>query len=646
MTSSVSMARAAKMSESSAGSALTTSTGDDAGESRVHLPEQPNAANLWDFIDSAAIPMHSVGADGTIIWANQAELDLLGYQSDEYIGSAITAFHADPPVIEDILRRLASGEALRKYPARLRCRNGNIKHVVIDSSGFFADGKFVHTRCITRDVTAEVAAEARVRAAEKWNKELIDSLPVAVYTTDAEGRITHYNQAAAQFAGREARRGLDKWCVTYRLFRPDGTFLPHDECPMALALRTGQPVRGVEAIAERPDGTRAYFMPYPTPIMDDTGQVVGGVNVLVEITERKRAEEARARLAAIVETSDDAIISKDLNGVIQSWNAGAQRIFGYTAEEAIGRPVLMLIPEGHENEEPSILARLRRGERIEHYETVRRRKDGSLLDVSLTVSPIVDESGRIIGASKIARNITDRKHAEAELRRANADLEQLAYSASHDLQEPIRNVAVYTEVLRRHCPQFLDEKAMESLSFIADSATRMDSLVKGLLSYLQTGGNDDWPDTEDAGVALSGALASLASSVEERHAIVTHDDLPVLQMRHGQLAHLFQNLIGNAIKYSRDGEVPRIHVGVRREGHYWQFSVSDNGIGIAPEHRERIFGIFKRLHANDVRYPGTGVGLAICQRIVDRHGGRIWVESEGDGKGSAFFFTIPVGGTR
>lgn len=608
--------------------------------------EQLSEASLRDFIEAASISLHSVGADGTILWANQAELDLLGYSREEYIGHNITQFHADGPVIDDILYRLTKGETLRSYPARLLCKDGSIRHVAIDSSVRFENGEFVHTRCITRDVTAELAAAQKLRDAEKWYRELIDALPVAVYTTNASGHITDYNAEAARFAGRDVERGKDRWCVSQRLYRADGTILPHDECPMAVALKTGQPVRGVEAIAERPDGTRVYFMPYPTPLKDDAGTVVGGINVLVDITHRKQNEEARARLAAIVESSDDAVISKNLNGVIQSWNSGAQRIFGYTPDEAIGKPVTMLIPEGHDNEEPSILARIRRGERVEHYETIRQRKNGSVIDISLTVSPVFDERGRVIGASKIARDISDRKRAEAELRRANADLEQLAYSATHDLQEPIRNISVYAEVMNRRYGPTLDERGQESLAFIGDSAKHMNSLVKGLLAYLQSGGADNTLENVDPEAALADALANLGARIQETEASVTNEHLPGIQMRAGQMEQLFQNLIANALKYRRDDEAPRIHIGVERAGAEWKFSVKDNGIGIYPQYKDRIFGIFKRLHKNDDKYPGTGIGLAICQRIVERQGGRIWVESDGEGQGSTFYFTVPISGHR
>ena len=242
--------------------------------------------------------------------------------------------------------------------------------------------------------------------------QIVQDLPVAVYSTDAAGRITFYNEATASLWGRRPKLGEDWWCGSLRLYWPDGTPMGHDECPMAVALKTGCAAIGAEAIAERPDGTRVPFLSYPTPLRNADGQLLGAVNMLVDITERKRNEEAAQHYAAIVESSDDAILSKDLNGVITSWNNGAQRLFGYTSQEAVGEPVTLLIPADRRDEEPKILARIRRGERIDHYETVRQRKDGSLVDISLTVSPIRDLRGKIIGASKIARDITERKRAE------------------------------------------------------------------------------------------------------------------------------------------------------------------------------------------------------------------------------------------
>jgi PAS domain S-box-containing protein len=243
-------------------------------------------------------------------------------------------------------------------------------------------------------------------------RAVLEALPVALYTTDAVGRITSYNEAAVELWGRRPVLGDDAWCGSWRLYWPDGTPMPHDQCPMAVALKEGRAIKGAEALAERPDGRRVPFLAYPTPLRDASGALVGAVNTLVDITEHKRADETGARLAAIVEASDDAIVSKDLNGIILTWNRGAERLFGYTAEEAVGKPITILIPPDRHDEEPGILERIRRGERIDHYETVRMRKDGGLIDISLTVSPVRNAVGRIIGASKIGRDITERRRAE------------------------------------------------------------------------------------------------------------------------------------------------------------------------------------------------------------------------------------------
>lgn len=720
-------------------------------------------------------------------------------------------------------------------------------------------------------------------------REMVEALPVAIYATDANGRLTFFNSAAVRLSGRTPELGTDQWCVTWKMFLPDGTPLPHDQCPMAIALQGGEVPTGIEYIAERPDGTRFWFKPCPAVLRNAEGRITAGINLLVDITERKNAEieateqframvetspecvkivapdgtllfmnpaglemveassaeevigrsvydiiaapdrnrfrafhericggekgplefdivglrgarrhmEAHAAplrhvdgttvhlsitrditerrqaeraallLSAIVDSSGDAIISKNLNGIIMSWNKSAERLFGYTAAETIGKPITILIPDDRLGEEPRILNLLRRGERVDHFETIRRRKDGTLLDISLTISPVKDKRGNVIGASKIARDITDRKRAEAallaseekfrqladampqivwtarpdgyadyynerwyeftgfsrgkfgdrswepilhsddlqrcreswyaavrsgqpykieyrfwdrheyrwrwfmgralpirdasgtivkwfgsftdiddqkhvedELRRANQDLEQFAFSASHDLQEPVRSVKIYSELLIRNCADKLDEESREYLVYLCGGATRMEMLVRDLLSYTQVMKFDKPAESADAGQALTSALASLAGAIAETGARVTADPLPLLWVHGTHLQQLFQNLIGNAIKYRSPDRVPAVHIAATRQNGDWIFAVSDNGIGIDPQYKERIFGLFKRLHTSD-EYSGTGIGLAICRRIVDRYHGRIWVESE-PGKGSTFRFTLPA----
>lgn len=252
-------------------------------------------------------------------------------------------------------------------------------------------------------------------ALERQSYELLQALPAAIYVTDAAGRITFYNEAAAELWGQHPELGKSEFGGSWKLLAPDGTPLPHDQCPIALALGSQPPSGGIEAIAERADGTRVLFLAYPTPLFNQSGALTGAINMLVDITERRRAELDARRLAAIVESSDDAILAKDLNGIIVTWNEGAQRLFGYAPDEVVGKPVTILIPADRHDEEPAILSRIRRGERIDHYETIRRRKDGSLVEISLTVSPIKGMDGRIVGASKIARDITQQRRAQERL---------------------------------------------------------------------------------------------------------------------------------------------------------------------------------------------------------------------------------------
>jgi len=243
--------------------------------------------------------------------------------------------------------------------------------------------------------------------------EILEALPVAVYITDAEGRITFYNQAAADLWGHRPKLGTDFWCGSWRLYWPDGAPMAHHECPMATAIKEGRPIRDIEAVLERPDGARVPFRPYPTPLKDESGRVIGAINLLIDATDLKQAEIESARLAAIVVSSDDAIVGKTLDGCVTSWNAGATRIFGYEPKEMIGQSIIKIIPPELRQEEDEILAKLKRGEHIAHYETVRLAKDGRRLNISLSVSPVFDKTGRIIGASKIARDVTEKKRVEA-----------------------------------------------------------------------------------------------------------------------------------------------------------------------------------------------------------------------------------------
>jgi PAS domain S-box-containing protein len=359
-----------------------------------------------------------------------------------------------------------------------------------------------------------------------------------------------------------------------------------------------------------------------------------------DVSERECLQESQSQLSAIVESSDDAIISSDLDGIIRSWNRGAEELFGYRAKEIIGKPLSILAARKNTDEIPNVLARLGRGERVEHYESERRAKDGRSIPVSLSVSSIVDSSGRVIGASKIVRDITEQKRSEEALRSLNLDLQHFAYAASHDLQEPLRMVMSYTQLLARQYKGKLDQHADQYIGYAVQGAERMETLLRDLREYWSVNEQKlNEPVPVECEHVLAKALDLLAAPVRESGGLVTHDPLPTIVAEETPLVLLFQNLIGNALKYHRPDEPPRIHVSAERSKSVWIFAVRDNGIGIEAEHAEKIFAPFKRLHGAE--FAGSGIGLAICQRVVERYGGRVWVESE-YGQGSTFRFTLPA----
>jgi two-component system CheB/CheR fusion protein len=393
------------------------------------------------------------------------------------------------------------------------------------------------------------AGEALTRG-DNFFRELLDVLPAAIYVTDAAGIMTYYNEAAATLWGWRPELGTSEWCGSWKLFWPDGRPMQHDECPMAIAVKQGRQVHDMEAIAERPDGVRVPFMPFPTPLYDASGRLVGAVNLLVDITDRKRAEEAAQQLASIVESSDDAIISKDLNGIITSWNKGAERLFGYSAEEAVGKPVTILIPPDRLDEEPGILQRIRRGERLRHYDTLRRRKDGILVNISLTVSPVKNAQGTVIGASKIARDISERKRAQEQER-------LLAGEMKHRIKNSLATVqALATQTLHTASTE-------EKQAFIA----RLHALANAhdLLTV------ESW-DRVPLRSVVARALEAFREGQRERVVTEGSDGIWLSATRALLVAIALHELATNAVKY---GALSNGHGRVRV---LWEFDAQANKV--------------------------------------------------------------------
>jgi len=384
------------------------------------------------------------------------------------------------------------------------------------------------------------------------------------------------------------------------------------------------------------------------------------VSVFVELSRntallRRQTEvlsKAEQKFRYLLEAAPDAMIISSENGEISLVNSQVEVLFGFHRNELIHQSIRALVPDW--NGLPASAGSPK--------EFRARRRDGTEFPAEINLSPLQTEEGLLVTSA--IRDITERKRAEREIRELNAgleqrvaertqeilesnealrlsndDLNQFAYAASHDLQEPLRMVALYSQFLEMQYGEGLDQKAHQYLSFIVNGAQRMERLLRDLLAYSQLGAiGEERPGLVDCDAVMDKVLLNLRASIEQNGASVTFEGLPTVQGHEIRLVQLLQNLVGNAIKY-RGSDAPRIHVTAQQREADWLFCVQDNGIGIKPVYAQQVFGIFKRLHGNS--YPGTGIGLAICQRIVERYGGRIWVEST-PGEGSLFCFTLPL----
>ncbi|HSN61235.1 MAG TPA: PAS domain S-box protein, partial [Ferruginibacter sp.] len=403
---------------------------------------------LQDYIDNASIALHWVDSNGIILWANKAELKMLGYTEQEYFGQPIANFHADNDKINHILSLLGNDEIIQDYEATLKHKDGSTFTVLINSSVLRENGKFVHTRCFTTNINDRKLLEDSLQKSRDRYQLLMENLPAALYTCDIDGRITLYNQAAADLWGRHPELGKDLWCGSLKIFNPDGiTALTADSNPMALTLKKGQAIQGKEIIIERPDGKRINVQTYPVPLVDNEGKVLGAVNMLMDISEQKIAENKLAYLAAIVHSSSDPIIGITLDGIVTSWNEAAERVFGYSMEEMVGESLFKIIPEDLLEEEYLIFERLKKGEMVTHIETRRSTKDHTILNISGTISPIKNNEGHVIGASKILRDITAQKVQDEALRESEERLRMASESVKLGTWEyfPAKKQMVWSE---------------------------------------------------------------------------------------------------------------------------------------------------------------------------------------------------------
>ena len=521
---------------------------------------------LQDYVDHGAIGLHWVDENGIILWANRAEMDLLGYTREEYIGHHISEFHASKDKINDILNRLTCNETLNNYESELRCKDGSIRTVHISSNVYREQKKFIHTRCFTVDVTEE--------------KKLFQEL----------------RESEARF--RELTATLEK------------------------------------KVAER---TR---------------------NLEQKNEELRKSEERYHKM--VEEVEDYAIILLDRNGIIQNWNKGAEKIKGYKEAEIVGKSFrVFYLPEDREKGLPDRLIKQAAEKGKALHEGWRVRKDGSSFWGSIVLTAFHDEQGGVIGFSKVTRDLTERKMAEEKMKKytqelefQNKELEQFAYVASHDMKEPLRKVIFYNSIISESAAGLLSEKQRSYLQRSISAAQRMQLLIDDLLTYSKTTLPHEHFERVDLNEILMNALLAQKEVIEEKKATIERQRLPVMRVIRFQMQQLFDNLLSNALKYHHRERTPVIQIRCEivkgteiqeneaiRDRNYYKISFIDNGIGFDPAHADKIFELFQRLKGkNDAT--GTGIGLAICRRVVQNHGGFMQASGQAN-EGAQFDFYLP-----
>ena len=477
----------------------------------------------------------------------------------------------------------------------------------------------------------------------------VQSLPVAAYTTDAAGRIETYNAAAVELWRIQPQVGASHFSEPWLLLSSDGTPLAAEATPVGIALSDGRAVRDFELLAERSDRTRIAVLSFASPLKDATGRVTGAVDVLLDWTQRKISADAAAHLGAIVSASDDAIISKTLEGKVTSWNAAATRLFGHEPDEMIGQSITRIIPPEFLAEEQEIIARLRRGERLEHFETVRLTRDGRPVHVSLTVSPIRDSSGRIVGASKTARDITERREWEQRLRELQAELlhasrvsamGQMASALAHELKQPLSAISNYMNAARRVLttgdrPNL--PRTEELIAKAAGQAVRAGELIERLRSFISKGEQKLSPEDINSIIREAVSLAEIGGDLSDVVVETSFEpELPRTMIDRIQIQQVMINLMRNAAEAMKSAPRRILVVKTRTAaGKSIEVSVTDTGPGIPDQILANLFRPFVT-----TKQKGLGIGLTISKSIIDAHRGQIWAEPNQAG-GTTFRFTLP-----
>ncbi len=610
-------------------------------------------AKYRGLLEAAPDAMVVVNPAGEIVLLNLQAEKQFGYRNDELVGQKVT--NIVPQGFAERLqadgRRSAADALAQQIGTGIeltgRRKDGSAFPIEIMLSPLQNAQGILVTAAI-RDISVRKEAENHLAQMESRYRGLLEAAPDAMVVVNQSGEIVLLNlQAENQFGYR--RDELVGQQVKNIIPAGFAERLIADDLRSAADALAQQIGTGIELTGRRKDGSTFPIEIMLSPLENSDGILVTAA--IRNISVRKEAEnhlaQMEGRYRGLLEAAPDAMVVVNQDSEIVLLNLQAENQFGYHRDELVGQQVKNIIPKGFaerlladdlRSAEDALAQQIGTG-----IELTGQRKDGSQFPIEIMLSPLQNTDGILVTAA--IRNITTRKEAEThllqkmdELKRSNQELEQFAYIASHDLQEPLRMVASYTQLLSKRYKGKLDADADEFIGFATDGAHRMQRMIQDMLAYSRVGSQVKELRKIDSEAALQAALTNLDGAIKQSGAVVTHDPLPGVLADEGQLIQLFQNLIGNGMKYQTPGAIPCLHISAAKNVDKWLFSVRDNGLGIEPQYFEKIFGMFQRLHKRDA-YDGTGIGLAICKKIVERHGGTISIESQ-PGQGSTFRFTL------
>jgi PAS domain S-box-containing protein len=599
---------------------------------------------------------------GVLTECNDAMARMYGLQrSEELIGASLDSMlpSTDPAARAYMASVIEAGYKVTNVESTERDVEGGVKHFANSMSGVVEDGRLLRIWGTQRDITEQKRIEQALRDSEARFRYMGDAAPVMLWIGGLDSGRTWFNARWLQFVGRPMDRELGSgWSENVH---PDDVVQCLDS--YSKAFDESRPFT-MEYRLKRHDGEYRWVLDTGVPI-DEAGVFAGYIGSSIDITDRKREADASAYLAAIVESSDDAILAKDLNGIIRSCNATAERLFGYTASELIGRPVRMLIPDDRQQEEDLILGRIRAGQRVEHFETVRITKDRRLIDISLTISPVRDASGAIIGVSKIARDITERRRIEAERHIAAADRERLLEAeriaraeaerasrikdefvamVSHELRTPLNAILGWTQLMMRgrHDATVLDR----GLDVISRNTRAQAQLIADLLdiSRIVSGKLRLETQSVDMRAMFDDAIETVEGEAEAKGIVINKtvaEDIGPVAGDPARLQQVVWNLLSNAIKFTPRGG--HIAVSLTQANGSAEIAVKDTGVGIRADVLPHVFDRFHQADRSITRrFGGLGLGLSIVKHLVELHGGTVHAESSGEGQGSVFAIRLPI----